>query len=69
MKRRKKSGAGVAEYLEVMKEKQEKEAELKLEQMRLDREKFELEKREREHRLEHDAAMLELIKKLISDKK
>ncbi len=38
---------------------------MKTEQLRLELEKFELDKRERGQRMEHEAATLELIKKLM----
>ena len=70
-KRSKKSGAraSVTEYLEVLREKNAKEAELKFEQLRLDRERFNLEKQEREQRMERDVATMEILKTLIVDKK
>ena len=69
MKRRRKSGtSGISDYLDILKEKHEKEHQLKQEQMRLDREKFELEKKEREQRMQHDSAMMALLNKIISQK-
>ena len=67
LKRSKKSGAraSLSEYLEVLREKNAKEADLKLEQLRFDRDRFNLERQEREQRMERDAATMEILKNLI----
>ena len=66
LKRSKQSGAraSVSEYLEVLREKNAKEADLKLEQLRFDRDRFNLERQEREQRMERDAATMEILKKI-----
>ncbi|XP_071785675.1 uncharacterized protein [Asterias amurensis] len=61
LKQPKKSRASFSELLEVLKERNTKESELKTEQLRLERENFKLDKRGRRQRMEHEAATLELI--------
>ena len=60
--------SSVDAYIEVLKERYAKEAELKSEQLILDRERFELERLERQQRLERDAITFKLLTKLIQNK-
>lgn len=52
----------------MLREKNNKDAELKAKQLELEKEKFDLERREREFRMERDSLMMDLIRQLIDKK-
>ncbi|XP_064617313.1 uncharacterized protein LOC135481418 [Liolophura sinensis] len=67
-KKRRSGRTDFTTYFEMLREKNNKDAELKAKQLELEKEKFDLERREREFRMERDSLMMDLIRQLIDKK-